>query len=61
MELITQFTRIAPGLQARIPLISQDHPDYKEFCSINAFDKEGFIRKLIPRLMKEIESYSDTL
>ena len=61
VELITQFNRIAPGLQAKIPLLSKDHPDYKEFSSINTFDKEGFIRRLIPRLMKEIEGYSDTL
>ncbi len=61
VELITQFNRIAPGLQAKIPLLSQDHPDYKEFSAINTFDKEGFIRKLIPKLIKEIEGYSDTL
>jgi hypothetical protein len=61
VELITQFNRIAPSLQAKIPLLSKDHPDYKEFSSINTFDKEGFIRRLIPRLMKEIEGYSDTL
>lgn len=61
VELITQFNRLAPGLQAKIPLLSQNHPDYERFSSINAFDKEGFIRKLIPRLLKEIEGYSDTL
>ena len=61
VELVIQFDRLAPGLQAKIPLLSRDHPDYEEFHSINAFDKEGFVRKLIPRLMKEIESYSDTL
>ncbi|MBU0736298.1 MAG: hypothetical protein KJ573_15285 [Proteobacteria bacterium] len=61
VEFVIQFDRLAPGLQAKIPLLSQSHPDYKEFHSINAFDKEGFVRKLIPRLMKEIESYSDTL
>ncbi|MBW2204521.1 MAG: hypothetical protein JRF52_10615 [Deltaproteobacteria bacterium] len=61
VELVTQFNRIAPGLQAKIPLLSQDHPDYKEFSAINTFDKEGFIRNLIPKLIKEIEGYSDTL
>jgi len=61
VELITEFNRLAPGLQTKIPLLSRNHPDYKEFSSINAFDKEGLIRKLIPRLMKEIEGYSDTL
>jgi hypothetical protein len=61
VEIITQFKRIGPGLQAKIPLLSRDHPDYKEFSAINVFDKEGFIRKLIPGLMKEIAGYSDTL
>jgi hypothetical protein len=61
VELIMQFDELAPGLQAEIPLLSQDHPDYPRFFAVNAFDKEGVIRKLIPRLMKEIEGYSDTL
>jgi hypothetical protein len=61
VELIVQFERLAPGLQARIPLLSQDHPAYTRFSAANAFDKEGVIRRLIPGLMKEIEGYSDTL
>ncbi len=61
VELIIQFDRLAPGLQAKTPLLSQDHPDYPRFFAVNTFDKEGFIRKLIPGLMKEIEGYSDTL
>ena len=61
VELITRFNRIAPALQAQIPLLSEDHPDYKKFSSINAFDKESVIRKLIPRLIREIAGYSNTL
>ena len=61
VELIIQFDRLAPGLQAEIPLLSEDHPDYPTFFAVNTFDKEVFIRKLIPKLMKEIEGYSDTL
>jgi hypothetical protein len=61
VELIIRFDRLAPGLQAKIPLLSRDHPDYSRFSAVNAFDKEGVIRRLIPRLMKEIEGYSDTL
>jgi len=61
VEMIIRFDRLAPGLQARIPLLSRDHPDYWRFSMANAFDKEGVIRRLIPGLMKEIEGYSDTL
>jgi hypothetical protein len=61
VDLIIQFNRLAPGLQAKIPRLSQDHPDYSKFMAVSTFDKEGVIRRLIPRLMKEIEGYSDTL
>jgi len=59
--LIIQFDNLAPGLQAKIPLLSRDHPDYPRYAEANAFDKEGVVRKMIPRLMKEMEGYSDTL
>jgi hypothetical protein len=61
VELVLQFDSLAPGLQAKIPLLSQDHPDYPRFSGANALDKEGVIRRLIPKLMKEIDRYSDTL
>jgi hypothetical protein len=61
VEFITRFDRLAPGLQAQIPVLSQDHPDYSRFCSANTFDKEGVIRRLIPSLMKEIEVSFETL
>jgi hypothetical protein len=51
---------LAPGLQAQIPILSRDHPDYARFSSANTFDKEGVVRRLIPSLIKEIEGYSDT-
>jgi len=55
VELIVNFDRLAPGLQAKIPLLHPDHPDYPAFCGANAFDREGVVRKLIPSLMKEIK------
>ncbi|HDZ91395.1 MAG: hypothetical protein JRF51_05860 [Deltaproteobacteria bacterium] len=61
VELITRFDTIGPGLQARIPVLSRNHPRHREFFAINTFDREGFIRKLIPGLMKEIKRYSETL
>ncbi len=61
VELIVQFDRLAPALQAKIPLLSQDHPEYPKFAAANVYDKEGVIRRLIPSLLKEIEGYSETL
>ena len=61
VELITQFEQLAPGLQAKIPTLSQDHPGYEECSGLNAFDKDAFIRKLIPEAVAEIEDYSSTL
>jgi hypothetical protein len=60
VEFITRFDNLAPGLQAQIPILSRDHPDYARFSSANTFDKEGVVRRLIPSLIKEIEGYSDT-
>ena len=61
VELITRFDNLAPGLQAQIPALSISHPGYREFSTINSFDREAFVRKLIPALMKEIKAYSETL
>jgi hypothetical protein len=61
VELILQFDRLIPGLQAKIPLLSRDHPDYTHFSTASAFDREAVVRRLIPKLIKEIEGYSDTL
>ena len=61
VELITQFDILAPNLQAKIPLLSQDHPGYDEYSDLNVFDKEAFVRKLIPEALREIQDYSTTL
>ncbi len=61
VELITQFEKLAPNLQARIPTLSSDHPGYEEYRGLNAFDRETFIRKLIPQALAEIQDYSTTL
>jgi hypothetical protein len=54
VELVTRFEEVAPGFQAKIPALSSTHPDYKQFCSLNAFDRETFIRGLIPMVLKKI-------
>lgn len=61
VELITQFQELAPSLQAKVPTLSQDHPRYGEYSDLSVFDKEAFIRKLIPEALAEIQNYSTTL
>jgi hypothetical protein len=61
VELIVNFDKLAPNLQAEIPMLSPDHPGYKEYSEMNTFDREVFIRKLIPKVLEEIQDYSTTL
>ena len=61
VELITKFDRLAPSLQAKIPALSQDHAGYEQYSTMNTYDKEGYIRKLIPEVLKEVQDYSTTL
>ena len=61
VELITRFDKLAPALQAKFPLLSKDYPGYEQYCAMNTLDKEAFVRKLIPKALKEIEAYSTTL
>ncbi len=61
VELIKEFDRLAPSLQAKVPVLSQDHAAYEQYSTMNTYDKEGFVRKLIPEVLKEIQDYSTTL
>jgi len=61
VDLITQFDTLAPDLQAQVPVLSKDHPDYKTYSSVNTFEKEAVVRKLIPKLLVKIKDYSTTL
>jgi len=61
VELITRFDNLAPGLQASVPLLSRSFPGYELYSAMNTFDKETFVRKLIPRAIREIKDYSTTL
>lgn len=55
VEVIINFMKLGPSLQARLPLLSKDHPDYNLFLEMNTFEKTEFIRKLIPEILKEID------
>ncbi|MBN1850076.1 MAG: hypothetical protein JW932_16000 [Deltaproteobacteria bacterium] len=57
VEMIMQFERLAPGLQAKTPTLSRDHPEYERFIKLNAFEKEEFIRRLIPEAIKTMRDH----
>lgn len=61
VELIAQFEKLAPSLQAKIPSLSKNHSGYENFSGLNTFDKESYVRKLIPKALTEINGYSSTL
>lgn len=61
VELIRQFDKLAPNLQARVPVLSRNHPGYERYCTMNTFDRETFIRKLIPKALKRMGGQSTTL
>ena len=60
VELIVRFDSLAPGLQAGVPLLKKDHPGYTEYSSLNTMDREVFVRRLIPRALKEVQESSFT-
>jgi len=55
VELIVNFDKLAPTLQAEVPVLCSDFPGFDAYADMNAFDKEVFIRRLIPRAMDEIQ------
>lgn len=61
VELIVNFDKIAPSLQAKIPELDKGHHCYEEYKAMTTNDKEAFIRKLIPKALEEIQNYSTTL
>lgn len=61
VALVMDFERLAPRLQAEIPLLHPAHPGYEEYTSLNPLDRESFVRKLIPKALKEIQDDASTL
>ena len=61
IEILMGFDQLAPGIQARAPLLHTTHPGYQDFINMNQFEKEEFIRKLVPVALKKIQDYSTTL
>jgi len=56
VELVTRFETLAPNLQAKIPVLSKKHPRYEEYAALNTFDREAFVRKLIPEVLKKVKT-----
>ena len=58
VEMITRFETLAPNLQGQIPMMDRNFAGSKEFFSVTTFEKEGVFRKLIPRLIKELQQFT---
>jgi len=58
VEILTQFEALAPNLQGQIPMMNPNFADSKEFFSVSTYEKEGVVRKLIPRLLKELQNFT---
>ena len=61
VELIVKFDKLAPSLQAKVPVLDQGHPNHEEYAAMTTYDKEAYVRKLIPKALEEIQNYSTTL
>ncbi|MDY6880085.1 MAG: hypothetical protein SV686_07570 [Thermodesulfobacteriota bacterium] len=61
VELITDFEALKDRLKDKPLALNAEHPAYDEFTQIDAFERESFIRKLMPEALEEMAIYSTTL
>ena len=61
VDLILQFDKLAPGMRARPPSLSKDHPAYGRFSEMSQFEKEELIRKLLGDALQEMRDYPTIL
>ncbi len=61
VDLISRYDKLAPGLQSTPPFLSRSHSAFQVYRKMIAFEKEEFIRKLIPKALKTIGNQSTTL
>ncbi len=52
VELVRHYDTLAPALQAAVPELNRDHPDYEVYRTVSTFEKESFIRKMIPAALE---------
>ncbi len=58
MEMIIRFETLAPNLQGQIPMMNPGFSSSKAFFSVSTYEKEGVVRKLIPRLLEELKKFT---
>lgn len=51
-DLVLNFEGLAPRLQGQTPTLSKKHPAFPKFSEMAAFEREEFVRKLIPEALK---------
>jgi len=61
VDMITMFKGVETSIPLRLPQLSKEHPEYRRFIRMSDFEKEEFIRRMIPKALKKIVSYSTTL
>ncbi|MFH1488982.1 MAG: hypothetical protein ABII06_08770 [Pseudomonadota bacterium] len=61
VDLVLRYDTLSPGLQSTPVLLSRRHPAFEIYRKMTPFEKEEFIRKLIPKALKTIENHSTTL
>ncbi|MGD9033219.1 MAG: hypothetical protein PVJ69_13735 [Desulfobacteraceae bacterium] len=61
VDFVIHFEELAPSLQTKTPILSQKHPEFESFSELGAFEKEEFIRKLIPKALREMEDEGDSV
>lgn len=54
VEMVIDFDEVAEPLKAIPPRLSKVHSEYDNFQSLNTFEKEEFIRKLIPDALSRL-------
>ena len=59
VEIVARFDELVPGLKAKNPTLSRNHPDYEKYCAMNALAREALVRKLIPKTLEEIRGHSE--
>jgi len=61
VDFVIRFEELAPGLQTKTPVLSRSHPEYEKFSKMGAFEKEEFIRRLIPKALQEMPDKGDSV
>ena len=61
VQIVTRFRGMETTISSGMPQLSREHPQYQRFKNMNEFEKEEFIRRLIPKALRKLSTYSTTL